>query len=472
MRAVGGGGASHCVLLLDALAAAVGAGAVQHELGTRHREAGGQRRGGGGHVLQADDLAAALAVEVGVAVITIAADLEAPRALAAGDALRDALLNQPVERTVEGDAVVGDARAVERCADLVVRQRMRAALQGLDHRHSRARDPATARGDEFAGGVGGDAGAVTECSCGGHGQACCGGQWWQGRLLLMQHCSIRFAPPALHGFQCPSRFPILSSPLPRPRLMPRRLRSPLAALSGLLALVAPAAALAQHAHGAHEHGVAELTGGARGPHAAGRADLAARQPRRLRARAGRRGAARGARRRRKPALRTPLRCSRFLPRRVAPSARWRSNRPGRRASASMITAHAHDHAQPTRGDHEDMVVSYGFECAHPEALRRLELRAFDALPAPAPGPRRVRHPARPGGRGAHAGRGRARAVSVAESAAATAAVRISALRYRWPGSAQDCLAIDALQPRQRASAPSCAAPAAAARPRCCRSSAG
>ena len=42
--------------------------------------------------------------------------------------------------------------------------------------------------------------------------------------------------------------------------------------------------------------------------------------------------------------------------------------------------HAHDHAQPTRGDHEDMVVSYGFECAHPEALRRLELRAFAHFP--------------------------------------------------------------------------------------------
>ena len=36
-------------------------------------------------------------------------------------------------------------------------------------------------------------------------------------------------------------------------------------------------------------------------------------------------------------------------------------------------------------------------------------------------------------------------MSVAESAAATAAVRISALRYRWPGSAQDCLAIDELR---------------------------
>ena len=28
-------------------------------------------------------------------------------------------------------------------------------------------------------------------------------------------------------------------------------------------------------------------------------------------------------------------------------------------------AHAHDHAQPTRANAEDMVVSYGFECAHP-----------------------------------------------------------------------------------------------------------
>ena len=64
---------------------------MQHQLGACHREAGGQRRGGGRHVLQADDLAAALAVEVGVAVVAIAADLEAPGALAPGDALRDAL---------------------------------------------------------------------------------------------------------------------------------------------------------------------------------------------------------------------------------------------------------------------------------------------------------------------------------------------------------------------------------------------
>jgi len=65
---------------------------------------------------------------------------------------------------------VGDARPVERGAELVVRERMGAALQGLDHRHPRARDAAAACGDELAGSVGGGRVFVQ-----GHIEACCGG---------------------------------------------------------------------------------------------------------------------------------------------------------------------------------------------------------------------------------------------------------------------------------------------------------
>jgi hypothetical protein len=75
---------------------------VQHEFGAVELEAGRQRRaGGGGDVFEAEDLAAAVAVEVRMAMRVAAADLEAPGALAAGDALRDALFDQPVERAVE-----------------------------------------------------------------------------------------------------------------------------------------------------------------------------------------------------------------------------------------------------------------------------------------------------------------------------------------------------------------------------------
>jgi len=161
--------------------------------------------------------------------------------------------------------------------------------------------------------------------------------------------------------------------------MPRRLRSPLAVLSCLLALVAPAAALAQHAHGAHEHGVAELTVALEGrmlqvelispldnlvgfehapADAAQRAALAAAESR-LQDAAG------------MFALPVEAGCT---VRQVEIESPWPQG------ERKHDHAHAHDHAQPTRGEHEDMVVSYGFECAHPEALRRLELRAFKHFP--------------------------------------------------------------------------------------------
>lgn len=159
--------------------------------------------------------------------------------------------------------------------------------------------------------------------------------------------------------------------------MPRRLRSPLTVFSCLLALVAPAAALAQHAHGAHEHGVAELTVALEGrmlqvelisplynlvgfehapADAAQRAALAAAESRLEDAAA-------------MFALPAAAGCA---VRQVEIESPW--------PQGGREHAHAHDHAQPTRGEHEDMVASYGFECTHPEALRRLELRAFKHFP--------------------------------------------------------------------------------------------
>ena len=159
--------------------------------------------------------------------------------------------------------------------------------------------------------------------------------------------------------------------------MPTRLH--LFLLSGLLALVVPAAALAQHAHGAHEHGVADLTLALEGrmlqielispldnlvgfehapADAAQRAALAAAESR-LQDAAG------------MFALPAEAGCT---VRQVEIESPWPQG------ERKHDHAHAHDHAQPTRGEHEDMVVSYGFECAHPEALRRLELRAFKHFP--------------------------------------------------------------------------------------------
>lgn len=163
--------------------------------------------------------------------------------------------------------------------------------------------------------------------------------------------------------------------------MPTRLRLPLLSglLSGLLALSLPAPALAQHAHGAHEHGVADLAVALEGrmlqielispldnlvgfEHAPGndaqRAALADAERRLLDGEA-------------MFALSATAGCA---IREVEIESPWPQS--GRKRGHGP----AHDHAQPSRGEHEDMVVSYGFECTHPEALRQVELRAFAHFP--------------------------------------------------------------------------------------------
>ncbi len=155
--------------------------------------------------------------------------------------------------------------------------------------------------------------------------------------------------------------------------MPTRFRRNL--LASLLALAVPATALAQHAHGAHAHGVADLTVVLEGR----MLQLELISPldnlvgfEHAPANEAQRGALADAERR----LRDGEAMFAFPPeagcaiREVGVESPWPQS--GRE--------HGHDHARPTRGEHEDMVVSYAFECAHPEALRRLELRAFKQFP--------------------------------------------------------------------------------------------
>ncbi|HQV09506.1 MAG TPA: DUF2796 domain-containing protein, partial [Thauera sp.] len=40
----------------------------------------------------------------------------------------------------------------------------------------------------------------------------------------------------------------------------------------------------------------------------------------------------------------------------------------------------HAHAHPTRGDHEEAVVTYRYTCAQPAALQQIEVRAFARFP--------------------------------------------------------------------------------------------
>ena len=80
---------------------------MQHEFAAVKLETGRQRRlRVGGHVFQAQHLAATVAVEVRVAVLVAAPDLEAPGALTGRDALRDVLVDEPFERAIERDTVV------------------------------------------------------------------------------------------------------------------------------------------------------------------------------------------------------------------------------------------------------------------------------------------------------------------------------------------------------------------------------
>lgn len=153
---------------------------MENQFGTVQLEARRQCRAVlGWDLLEAQDLAAAVAVEMGVAVRAVVADLEAPCAFAAGDALGDALLDQPVERAVKRDAVVSDVGCRQCGADLVVRQRMLSGLQRLDDRDTRARNATAVGGNEVAGAR--VRMAVRRVIR--HGSLVVG-------RLLMQHCSI------------------------------------------------------------------------------------------------------------------------------------------------------------------------------------------------------------------------------------------------------------------------------------------
>jgi hypothetical protein len=158
-----------------------------------------------------------------------------------------------------------------------------------------------------------------------------------------------------------------------------------ALLTLLVALGSPSALRAQHTHGAHEHGVADLTVALDGQellvelispldnlvgfeHApandAQRAALAEAGRRLLDASA-------------MFALPAAAAC-RFEHADI--DSPWPM---AAEAPAPDRAAHAHaghTHAQPTRGDHEDAVVTYHFSCAQPQALNQIEVRAFAQFP--------------------------------------------------------------------------------------------
>lgn len=161
--------------------------------------------------------------------------------------------------------------------------------------------------------------------------------------------------------------------------MPACLRPILLSSVIALALALPVAAPAQHAHGAHQHGVAELTVVLEGrmlylelisplDNLVGFEHAPANETQR--------GALADAER-----LLLDSEAVFALPseagcviREVGIESPWRDS--GREHGRGQTR----DHNRPARGDHEDMVASYGFECAHPEALRRLELRVFKHFP--------------------------------------------------------------------------------------------
>ena len=119
-----------------------------------------------------------------VAVRAAAPDLEAPGALTGRDALRDAFVDQPFERAIKRDTIVGDVGIGERRANFVMRERVRSALQGFDDGDAGARDATAVRGNQL---TGGERGEISRNSAGRS----------RGRhdrmataKVLMQHCSI------------------------------------------------------------------------------------------------------------------------------------------------------------------------------------------------------------------------------------------------------------------------------------------
>ena len=172
--------------------------------------------------------------------------------------------------------------------------------------------------------------------------------------------------------------------MPRADNMRSSHRISFARFASLLSLLAaaslPSAANAQHTHGAHEHGAAELTVALDGQalvielispldNLVGFEHAPANDAQRAAlAEAGR--------------LLSDADAMFALP--VAAACRFEHadiESPWPMAAMAPAAGQAgHAHAHPTRGDHEEAVVTYRYTCAQPAALQRIDVRAFARFP--------------------------------------------------------------------------------------------
>ena len=172
--------------------------------------------------------------------------------------------------------------------------------------------------------------------------------------------------------------------MPRADNMRSSHRISFARFASLLSLLAaaslPSAAHAQHTHGAHEHGAAELTVALDGQalvielispldNLVGFEHAPANDTQRAAlAEAGR--------------LLSDADAMFALP--VAAACRFEHadiESPWPMAAMAPAAGQAgHAHAHPTRGDHEEAVVTYRYTCAQPAALQQIEVRAFARFP--------------------------------------------------------------------------------------------
>ena len=172
--------------------------------------------------------------------------------------------------------------------------------------------------------------------------------------------------------------------MPRADNMRSSHRISFARFASLLSLLAaaslPFAANAQHTHGAHEHGAAELTVALDGQalvielispldNLVGFEHAPANDAQRAAlAEAGR--------------LLSDADAMFALP--VAAACRFEHadiESPWPMAAMAPAAGQAgHAHAHPTRGDHEEAVVTYRYTCAQPAALQRIDVRAFARFP--------------------------------------------------------------------------------------------
>ena len=170
--------------------------------------------------------------------------------------------------------------------------------------------------------------------------------------------------------------------MPRADNMRSSHRISFARFASLLSLLAaaslPSAAHAQHTHGAHEHGAAELTVALDGQalvielispldNLVGFEHAPANDTQRAAlAEAGR--------------LLSDAEAMFALP--VAAACRFEHadiESPWPMAAMAPAAGQA-GHAHPTRGDHEEAVVTYRYTCAQPAALQRIDVRAFARFP--------------------------------------------------------------------------------------------